>query len=158
MLVRKSHFVKLEAAWNEEVLTLDKAIAVALDTAEKTELARLRASREASKATLDAARRAEFARVEAAWCAEIAKHDAATRAKIATLEAAKKAEIAKLAALPTPEAATKSEIALIKNRLVAMGELCGNEAPLDKISALIQETIETIAVNHDEPDVSLASR
>jgi hypothetical protein len=79
LLLRKSQFAKLEAAWNNEVLTLDMAIAVTLDTADKTELARLRASREASKAKLDAARRAEVARVEKAWCAEVAKHEAATR-------------------------------------------------------------------------------
>jgi anti-sigma factor ChrR (cupin superfamily) len=201
-ILRRSQFTKLEAAWNDEVLTLEIAIAAALKTAENTELATLLASRESSKATLDAARRAEVARVKAAWCAEIAKHDAATRAKIAALEAAKKAEIAKhdaatraeiatleaakkaeiakhdaatRAKIATLEAAKKAEIVLldaqrrsestaasleaqlaerrkseaytnheIKNRLVAMGELCESEAPLDQIMALIQETIETI--------------
>jgi hypothetical protein len=140
-------------------LTLDKAIAVALDTAEESELASLRASREASKATLDAARRAQVTRVLEAWSAEIAKHDAATRLKVATLEAAKKAEIAlieaqrrgsesmaasleaQLAGRLKSEAYTHHEI---KNQLVAMGELCESDAPLDKIMALVEESIETI--------------
>ena len=122
-ILRKFHFAKLEAAWNSEVLTLDMAIAVALDTAEKTELARLRASREASKATLNAARRGEVARVEAAWCAEIA-----------TLEALRRSE-------STTASYTNHEI---KNRLVSMGELCESEAPLEQIVALIEETLETI--------------
>jgi hypothetical protein len=158
MLLRKSQFAKLEAAWNNEVLTLDKAIAVALDTAEKSELAILRASRESSKAALDAARRAEVARVEKAWCAEIARHDAATRAKIATLEVAKKSEIALLEAQrrsESTEASLEAQLAErrkseaytnheIKNRLVAMGELCERQVPLEQIMALVEETIETI--------------
>jgi hypothetical protein len=157
-ILRTFQLAKLEAAWNDEVFTLDNAITVALDTAEKGELACLRASREASKTTLDAARRAEVARVEAAWCAEIAKHDAATRAKIATLEAAKKAEIALLEALRGSESKAaslearlaegrKSEAYTnheIKNRLFAMGGLCESEVPMDQIMALIEETIETI--------------
>jgi hypothetical protein len=140
-------------------LTLELAIAAALDTAEKSELARFRASREASKATLDAARRAEVARVEAACSAEIARHEAATRAKIATLEAAKRAEIALLEAQRRSEskaAALEAQLAErrkseaytnheIKNRLVVMGELCEeSEAPMDEIVALIEETLETI--------------
>jgi uncharacterized membrane protein YqiK len=167
---RKSQFDKLEAAWKDEVLTLELAIAVALDTAEKSELARFWASREASKATLDAARRAEVARVEmacsaeiarheAATRAEIAKHEAVTRAKIATLEAAKRAEIALLEAQRRSEskaAALEAQLAErrkseaytnheIKNRLVVMGELCEeSEAPMDEIVALIEETLETI--------------
>jgi hypothetical protein len=154
MLLRRSQFAKLEAAWKDEVLTLDKAIAVALDTAEKRELAYLRESRESSKAMLDAARRAEVTRVEAAWCAEIAKHDAATRAKIATLEAAKKAEITLLEARSVTASLEarlaerrKSEAYMnyeIKNRLVAMGELCESKAPPDQMMALIEEATETI--------------
>ncbi|KAJ1455551.1 hypothetical protein M885DRAFT_210440 [Pelagophyceae sp. CCMP2097] len=156
---REAEVAMLEAKRHAEVATLEAKRLADLATLEASieakrlaEVATLEAKRVSDLATLEASieakRLAEVATLEAKRLADLATLEAKRLADIATLEAMRLADLATLEARLAERRISESyESHELKNRLIAMDELCSTDGavPVATVRALIAEGLETIA-------------
>ena len=161
---RRAETATHEATRVDDLATLEAAVDAAeiatLEVKRVADLATLEATRVAEVATrevADVARLAEIARLEALRLADLATSEATRLADLATLDAKRLADLATLEATRLAELATfearRAERHFseshtsheLKNRLMAMEELCSlEEPPLAQVRALIASALEAI--------------